>query len=307
MTLSELGQKLKQEREAQGITLEQIQQKTKISLHILKAIEEGNTSLLPHPVYVKGFVQDYARNLGLDWKEIGEQFANLYRAEDKHENLEELPTSLKAKLGGGRTYRCSKIIALSVLGITLVVLVWLAVSSFFSSEKDVQKIEKNSPLLEEKQGNDTALVQNGSGIINDFESQNASTLMFNAGNETNETVVNENATEVKETEESKNTTLKIQNDVVKKGENSTFNKHETAIQQKTVIVMAVEPCWFEIDKDGIQKEFYLRPGGKVILTFTKFLRLRLGNAGGVKLKYNGQDYPIQARSGQVKTLYFGQP
>jgi cytoskeleton protein RodZ len=307
MTLSELGQKLKQEREAQGITLEQIQQKTKISLHILKAIEEGNTSLLPHPVYVKGFVQDYARNLGLDWKEIGEQFANLYRAEDKHENLEELPTSLKAKLGGGRTYRCSKIIALSVLGITLVVLVWLAVSSFFSSEKDVQKIEKNSPLLEEKQGNDTALVQNGSGIINDFESQNASTLMFNAGNETNETVVNENATEVKETEESKNTTLKIQNDVVKKGENSTFNKHETAIQQKTVIVMAVEPCWFEITKDGIQKEFYLRPGGKVILTFTKFLRLRLGNAGGVKLKYNGQDYPIQARSGQVKTLYFGQP
>ena len=307
MTLSELGQKLKQEREAQGITLEQIQQKTKISLHILKAIEEGNTSLLPHPVYVKGFVQDYARNLGLDWKEIGEQFANLYRAEDKHENLEELPTSLKAKLGGGRTYRCSKIIALSVLGITLVVLVWLAVSSFFSSEKDVQKIEKNSPLLEEKQGNDTALVQNGSGIINDFESQNASTLMFNAGNETNETVVNENATEVKETEESKNTTLKIQNDVVKKGENSTFNKHETAIQQKTVIVMAVEPCWFEITKDGIQKEFYLRPGGKVILTFTKFLRLRLGNAGGVKLKYNGQDYPIQARSGQVKTLYFGEP
>ena len=307
MTLSELGQKLKQEREAQGITLEQIQQKTKISLHILKAIEEGNTSLLPHPVYAKGFVQDYARNPGLDWKEIGEQFANLYRAEDKHENLEELPTSLKAKLGGGRTYRCSKIIALSVLGITLVVLVWLAVSSFFSSEKDVQKIEKNSPLLEEKQGNDTALVQNGSGIINDFESQNASTLMFNAGNETNETVVNENATEVKETEESKNTTLKIQNDVVKKGENSTFNKHETAIQQKTVIVMAVEPCWFEITKDGIQKEFYLRPGGKVILTFTKFLRLRLGNAGGVKLKYNGQDYPIQARSGQVKTLYFGQP
>ena len=171
----------------------------------------------------------------------------------------------------------------------------------------MQKIEKNSPLLEEKQGNDTALVQNGSGIINDFESQNASTLMFNAGNETNETVVNENATEVKETEESKNTTLKIQNDVVKKGENSTFNKHETAIQQKTVIVMAVEPCWFEITKDGIQKEFYLRPGGKVILTFTKFLRLRLGNAGGVKLKYNGQDYPIQARSGQVKTLYFGQP
>ena len=319
MTLSEFGQKLKQEREAKGITLQQIQQKTKISLHILKAIEEGNTSLLPHPVYVKGFVQDYARNLGLDWKEIGEQFANLYRAEDKHENLEELPTSLKAKLGGGRTYRCSKIIALSILGITLIVFVWLAVSSFFVFEKDGQEIEKNFFLLEEKQENDTGLVQNGSGIINDFESQNSSSLIFNASNdtneineineinETNETVVNENATGVREIEESKNNTVKIQNDVVKKGENSTFNKHETAIQQKTVIVMAVEPCWFEITKDGIQKEFYLRPGGKVILTFTKFLRLRLGNAGGVKLKYNGQDYPIQARSGQVKTLYFGQP
>ena len=143
MTLSELGQKLKQEREAQGITLEQIQQKIKISVHILKAIEEGDTSLLPHPVYAKGFVQNYARNLGLDWRDIGDQFASLYGADDELENLEELPASLEAKLRRRRLYRYSKIIALSVLGITLLACIWLAVSSFFFSEKDVQETEKN--------------------------------------------------------------------------------------------------------------------------------------------------------------------
>ena len=299
MTLSELGQKLKQEREAQGITLEQIQQKTKISVYILKAIEEGDTSLLPHPVYAKGFVQDYARNLGLDWRDIGDQFASLYSVDDELENLEELPTSLEAKLGRRRLYRCSKIIALSVLGITLVALVWLAVSSFFSSEKDVQEIEKNSPLLEEKQENDTGLVQNGSGIINDFESQNGSRLIFNAGNETNETVVNENATEVKETEESKSDTVKEE-----KPSNLNDQKKADKGEPEIVTIKAFESCWVQAEIDDVQREFYLHPGEEIDLKFTKYLRLKLGNAGGIKLSYNDQDYPLQAKSGEVKILEF---
>ncbi|WP_457572245.1 helix-turn-helix domain-containing protein [Desulfovulcanus sp.] len=294
MTLLELGQKLKQEREAKGISLEQIQQKTKISVHILKAIEQGDTSLLPHPVYAKGFVQNYARNLGLDWRDIGEQFASLYSVDDEYENLEELPTSLDAKLGRRRLYRSSKIIALSALGIILVVLVWLAISSFFSSEKDVQGIEKNSSLLEEKQKNDIGLGQNGSGTINDSESKNSSGLIFEAGNET---VVDENGKEVKETEESKN-------DTVKKEKLPVLNDQEQADKLEKVTIKAFEPCWIQAKIDEVQREFYLRPGEKIGLKFTKYLRLRLGNAGGVKLTYNDQDYPLQAKSGQVKTLEF---
>jgi cytoskeleton protein RodZ len=299
MTLSELGQKLKQEREAQGITLEQIQQKIKISVHILKAIEEGDTSLLPHPVYAKGFVQNYARNLGLDWRDIGDQFASLYGADDELENLEELPASLEAKLRRRRLYRYSKIIALSVLGITLLACIWLAVSSFFFSEKDVQETEKKSPLLEEKQENDTGLVQNGSGVINGFESQNGSSLIFNAGNETNETVVHKNTTEVKETEESKSDAI---------NEEKLFNLNDQKKADKDepeiVTIKAFGSCWVQAEIDDVQREFYLHPGEEIDLKFTKYLRLKLGNAGGIKLSYNDQDYPLQAKSGEVKILEF---
>ena len=43
---------------------------TKISRVILLALESGDRSSLPHPVYTKGFVKSYARLLGLDADEL---------------------------------------------------------------------------------------------------------------------------------------------------------------------------------------------------------------------------------------------
>lgn len=60
------GALLRKAREAQGIELAEIAQRTKISTMHLRAIEEERPSDLPAMVYVQGFVQEVAKFLKLD-------------------------------------------------------------------------------------------------------------------------------------------------------------------------------------------------------------------------------------------------
>ncbi|MBT8763164.1 helix-turn-helix domain-containing protein [Desulfohalobiaceae bacterium Ax17] len=288
MDLLELGQKLKEERENQGLTLEQIQQKTKISVQILKAIEQGDTSLLPHPVYAKGFVQNYARILGLDWRDIGDRFASLYSADEEYELLEELPTSFKTKSRQRRLFKLLKLILFIALGAILAFFAWSIISSVFFPDQDMQSINKNSSLLQENHRNESELPQNGNEVISQSipkqDANNASGVDDKVSN-TKETAANEN-------------------NIAKQEKLPTKNDLEETDKQEKVTIDAFEPCWVQAEIDEEQKEFYLRAGEKIDLKFTKSLRLRLGNAGGVKLFYNDEDYPLQAQSGQVKTLEF---
>jgi len=64
------GKYLKAERELQKLSLEEAANFTKIRESLLKTIEEDGYELLPHSLYVKGFLVTYARYLGLDPNEI---------------------------------------------------------------------------------------------------------------------------------------------------------------------------------------------------------------------------------------------
>lgn len=64
-----LGSQLREHREAQGLALETIAAQTKIQRRILQAIEAGDLSNLPEPVYTRGFIKQYADALGLDGRE----------------------------------------------------------------------------------------------------------------------------------------------------------------------------------------------------------------------------------------------
>ena len=61
--------KLKNAREAKHLTLADISEATLINEKFLKAVEEGNTSILPQ-TYVRAFIREYASVLGLDPHEM---------------------------------------------------------------------------------------------------------------------------------------------------------------------------------------------------------------------------------------------
>ena len=60
------GALLRQAREAKGLSIEDLARVTKVNRSILAALETHDTAHLPAPVYTKGFVKAYAREVGLD-------------------------------------------------------------------------------------------------------------------------------------------------------------------------------------------------------------------------------------------------
>ena len=68
--MKELGAILKAAREKKGVSLEDIQMITKIRLKHLEALEAGDFAQLPGEVYVKGFLANFAKTVGLDGDEI---------------------------------------------------------------------------------------------------------------------------------------------------------------------------------------------------------------------------------------------
>jgi transcriptional regulator with XRE-family HTH domain len=64
------GSWLRRQREVREITLREISQESKISLRYLEAIEQDKKGVLPAPVFVRGFLREYARFVGLDPDEV---------------------------------------------------------------------------------------------------------------------------------------------------------------------------------------------------------------------------------------------
>ncbi len=64
------GADLKRIREARGIALRDIATQSKIGMRFLEYIEEDRLPYLPAPVYLRGFLQEYARVVGLDGAKV---------------------------------------------------------------------------------------------------------------------------------------------------------------------------------------------------------------------------------------------
>jgi hypothetical protein len=60
------GADLRRIRESRGVALREIAHSTKIGLRFLEYLEEDRHAMLPPAVYLRGFLQEYARALGMD-------------------------------------------------------------------------------------------------------------------------------------------------------------------------------------------------------------------------------------------------
>jgi cytoskeletal protein RodZ len=70
LVVTELGQKLKETREAKGLSIDQLHEITKIQKRHLVAIEEGNYDVLPGAFYARAFIKQYADAVGLNGEEL---------------------------------------------------------------------------------------------------------------------------------------------------------------------------------------------------------------------------------------------
>jgi flagellar biosynthesis protein FlhG len=74
------GPLLRTIREARGVELQDIADRTKISMSYLRAIEDENFTATPAPVYLRGFVKTVAKDLKLDPEQVARTYMQRYQA-----------------------------------------------------------------------------------------------------------------------------------------------------------------------------------------------------------------------------------
>ncbi len=73
------GETLRKVREYKKYSLELLHEKTKVNPWYLTALENMEPKSLPAPVYVRGYIVQMAKTLGLNEKEVAESYMKIYK------------------------------------------------------------------------------------------------------------------------------------------------------------------------------------------------------------------------------------
>lgn len=314
MELQEIGQQLKEARERKGLTLHDVHDKLKLSVHVLEAMEQGEESNLPHPVYTRGFIQEYARFLDLDTEEIVAAVDRLYQSELEEEDSVEIPSTLKVSSKPDFLSLALKIAAGLLLIAVVGGIVWFLLTPFFGpvSDRDTatgsgaeavgnasagKYTEDKGP----KEGSKEPGKNVSAGSRDREETNGTPSRLETAADLANATAVDESGVRnAGNFSASAGTGAEIS-----PGNNTEDNPLPEEDDFRIMEIMASKECWVLADLDGTTQEYYLRPGDTVELRFEDTLRLRLGNSGGVSLVLDGREYPFEGETNQVRTITIG--
>ena len=72
--MKEIGEKLKEARESIGVSIEEVAEDLKLRPSQIENIEAGNTDAFKDVFYLKYFIRDYAKYLGLDKEDLIDEF-----------------------------------------------------------------------------------------------------------------------------------------------------------------------------------------------------------------------------------------
>src|ERR1700759_1136631 len=83
--MAEIGARLREARMRAKIDINEVEVSTKIRAKYLRAIENEEWDLLPGEVYVKSFLRTYGDYLGLDTRQLLDDFRRRYERPSDHE------------------------------------------------------------------------------------------------------------------------------------------------------------------------------------------------------------------------------
>ncbi|MCM3666479.1 DUF4115 domain-containing protein [Mesobacillus subterraneus] len=151
--MTELGNILKEAREAKGLSLDELQSITKIQKRYLLGIEEGNYSMMPGKFYVRAFIKQYAEAVGLDPDQLFEQYKNEIPTTYNEELPEQLSRVQTRKSISPDTSKILDVLPKILFGIFIlgaVALIWyLIVENAGDDAKEPATADKGQPRVEE--------------------------------------------------------------------------------------------------------------------------------------------------------------
>ncbi|MED3862764.1 helix-turn-helix domain-containing protein [Priestia megaterium] len=315
LALTELGQRLRQERESKGLSLEDLQKLTKIQKRYLLGIEEGNYEVMPGKFYVRAFIKQYCEAIGLDTDAIFEEYKSdipSTQTEDMPQQLsrvrsrKEIPQHTK---GVSKAYDYLPTV-LVVAGVVVVGIIIWVIAQNIVSDKNKEQANEEAPNSEVQQSNtqeetNETTAKNDNSTSEDEQSA-ADKKEHEEEKAAKEKAEKEKAEKEKAEKEKKDSGKQEYKEVQKTGRSATyalsgtdaFNLEVTSTQADT---------WLDV-KNGKGNAFFssiLKKGETKEFDLTKETeaRVNIGYSPGVELKVNGKavDLPFDS-SKQVRQV-----
>jgi cytoskeleton protein RodZ len=275
--VASLGARLKQEREKQGITLEQISLSTKIGTRMLRALEEEHFDQLPGGIFNKGFIRAYARSLGMDEEEaIADYLAAISPPGRNPENdgqapVLEPPSREKNDDAGLPWGNFAVVLLIIALG--------FAAWGFYSRESHKETMDSAVPAPDSSIVSPPASTNSSPPEQKPIESGGSSATPSKPSRQTASTAASAPAASA----------------IVGIPATKTF----------LVLIKARQDSWISITVDGevVMQETLIAPAEKSVRA-EKEITIRAGNVGSLYFEFNGEQLPVQGSVGEVKTLTF---
>jgi cytoskeletal protein RodZ len=257
-----VGKYLKRERELRNISLKEISTATKIRESLLRAIEEDRYDLLPSSVFVKGFLIAYGKYIGLDPSDVALRYESDLK--ELHEYEEKRPL-LPRRKEWNRGFLLGTIVL--IVGITILILnLWREPKE--QGEHAPAHLEE-TPLVQEESPT-PPVVPKEEDIARPVE----------------ETI---------SVEEAPPAETPVAERLSTQGEIGGGNL--------TLQIKAVEDTWiaFQVDSD-FPREITLRAGETFSQRADDQIKLKIGNAGGVNVIFNGEPIGPLGGAGKIVRL-----
>lgn len=259
--LAEIGSELKKAREDNGLTLEEIQEATKIRKKYLKAIENENYEVIPGKTYVKAFIKKYAAEVGLNGKEIVKKYENEIQIKQKNEKEQKQKINKETKFW---KTKWTKIIIILIIIFSIITIIYTI---------SVNQLENSSSVTLSNSVNNQK-TQDQNKERDTLSKQNTLTIPTNNNN------INNNN---KSKTNTKTDTLQIHND-----------------KKKMVKLIASEKSWLQIyiDEKKIFQGFMYKGDIKKI-SGKKTAAITIGNGIAIRIIKNGEAIGPWGKRGEV--------
>ena len=276
-TESSVGSFLKQKREGQGLSLDQVASLTRIQSKFLHALEEETFADLPEQVFTRGFVRTYARSLGINEEDALRRFSEASSAFYERGLQEQQQVSLKIQ-----EERQGKLNRNLVIGITVVILI--ALGLFLPRQQQTSTPSTSQETAGSAPSPSRSTEQEDRPIDQEIAAPQEGTP--------EETVVMESPTAVPSAPE----TVAPPTDVDKKTPNPAASTNNPMVLE----LEAKQLTWVVVKSDDEQPhEALLQPGQRATWEGHSQFTLTLGNAAGVVVRLNGEPRGPFGKPGQV--------
>ncbi|WP_322904012.1 RodZ family helix-turn-helix domain-containing protein [Paenibacillus campi] len=149
--MSDLGRQLRDARLARGLSLDDVQEMTKIRKRYLEAIEAGDFKVLPGSFYVRAFIKTYAEAVGINPDELLQEHQDVVPEPEAEPVMEPVVQPRRAARRNAATASRSGKLLSTILMWTFPILIIVLVWVFVIKQNSSPQIAENKPATEQQQ------------------------------------------------------------------------------------------------------------------------------------------------------------